>query len=205
MPSRMLFIGITGGVGAGKTTVMNYIGEHYNARILFADEIARELCMPGHGCYEELRTAFPDPLFWNPDGTMHREAFAKAVFSDEAQRNVLNRLVHPAVKRYIINEFEKEKRAGRYAFLMLEAALLIEEHYDEICDELWYIYASEETRRQRLSESRGYTPERIRQIFASQLPENVYRHYCEAVIDNDGSRERMAASLERAFAAAGDE
>ena len=200
MPNRLLFIGITGGVGAGKTTVLNYIRENYNARVLSGDEIARELCAPGHDVYDAIRQAFPDGALWNADGLMDRSAFAALVFSDEEKRKQLNQLVHPAVKRYIINEFENEKRAGSADYLILEAALLIEEHYDEICDELWYVYASEATRRERLLASRGYPEEKIDQIFASQLPENVYRHYCEAVIDNDGTEEAMRASVDRVFA-----
>lgn len=201
MPNRMYFIGITGGIGAGKTTILELIKKHYNARILSGDDIARDLSSPGHDCYEEIRKAFPEERFWKSDGTMDREAFAAEVFSDEERRNLLNQLVHPAVKRYIINEFENEKRAGKYDYLILEAALLIEEHYDEICDELWYVYASEETRKKRLSESRGYSEEKIHQIFQSQLPESAYRHVCEVVIDNNGTAEEAEISLKKAFAA----
>lgn len=200
MPNRgMLFIGITGGIGAGKTTVIEYIASHYPARILSADEIAKGLCRPGGACHEALRTSFSDASYWNEDGSMNRKTFTAEVFSDEEKRNRLNAIVHPAVKRYIIKEFEKEKQTGTAAYLILEAALLVEEHYDEICDELWYVYASEETRRERLMRTRGYTREKADQIMKSQLPENRFRHVCERVIDNDGSEEAMIASIRRVF------
>ncbi|HBA63793.1 MAG TPA: dephospho-CoA kinase, partial [Lachnospiraceae bacterium] len=67
-----------------------------------------------------------------------------------------------------------------------EAALLIEDKYDEICDELWYIYAGEEIRRERLKKSRGYSDEKIDSIFASQLSEEVFRSHCDVIIDNSG-------------------
>lgn len=83
--------------------------------------------------------------------------------------------------------------------LVLEAALLIEEGYGEICDELWYIYASEEVRRKRLKSSRGYSDEKIDSIFASQLKEAEYRRYCKEVIDNDGDIENTIASINKAL------
>ena len=83
--------------------------------------------------------------------------------------------------------------------LVLEAALLIEEGYGEICDELWYIYASEEVRRRRLKSSRGYSDEKIDSIFASQLKEAEYRMHCKEVIDNDGDIENTIASINKAL------
>ena len=79
--------------------------------------------------------------------------------------------------------------------LVLEAALLIEEHYDEICDELWYIYTSEENRRARLKRSRGYSDEKISEMFESQLCENEYRRHCKVVIDNNGTTEETIAQV----------
>ena len=83
----------------------------------------------------------------------------------------------------------EEREKGELSYFFLEAALLIEEHYDAICDELWYIYTSEEKRRQRLEQNRGYSPERIERMMASQLPEQVFFEHCAVVIDNNGTPE----------------
>jgi dephospho-CoA kinase len=83
--------------------------------------------------------------------------------------------------------------------LVLEAALLIEEHYDEICDEIWYIYTKEEIRRKRLKSSRGYTDEKIDGIFSSQLGEAEYRRKCKTVIDNNGTPQEAFAQIEEAL------
>ena len=77
------------------------------------------------------------------------------MFSDKKSLEELNDIVHPAVREYIIQEIRQERLAGTAPFIVLEAALLIEEHYDEICDELWYIYVDDETRRKRLSIPEG--------------------------------------------------
>ena len=94
---------------------------------------------------------------------------------------------------------EKERKEGRISLLVLEAALLIEEHYDEICDELWYIYTSREVRRERLKASRGYSDAGVDRIFASQLSEEQYRSHCSEVIDNNGALEETLAQIEEAL------
>ena len=83
--------------------------------------------------------------------------------------------MHPAVKEYVRAVADTERKKGELKLLVLEAALLIEEHYDEICDELWYIYTKEDIRKERLMRSRGYSPQKVQQIFDSQLKESVYR------------------------------
>ena len=121
------------------------------------------------------------------------------IFSDENKRAGMNGIVHPAVKAYVIAEAKRERQEGTLALLVLEAALLIEEHYDEICDELWYIYTREDIRRERLMASRGYSTEKVDRIFASQLTEKVYREHCRVVIDNNGSVEETFAQIDRAL------
>ena len=81
----------------------------------------------------------------------------------------------------------KEARQKGFAFFFIEAALLIEDHYDKIVDELWYIYADEDIRRKRLKESRGYSDEKIDGIFDSQSSDDTFRKHCSVVIDNSGS------------------
>ena len=90
---------------------------------------------------------------------------ATVIFSDEKKRDALNGIVHPAVKKYIRTVADTERENGVLKILVLEAALLIEEHYDEICDELWYIYTSEKNRRERLKLNRGYSDEKKLTIF----------------------------------------
>ena len=113
----------------------------------------------------------------------------------------MNGIVHPAVKAYVIAEAKRERQEGKLALLVLEAALLIEEHYDEICDELWYIYTREEIREARLMESRGYSREKVQQIFSSQLKEAEYRKHCSVVIDNNEGLEEMHRQIDAAVCA----
>lgn len=195
----MRFIGITGGVGAGKTAILSYLDQKEDIRVMLADEIAHMLMEPGTDCYRALYQAFAKEDIWEADGHFHRGKLAKVIFSDDAKRATLNQIVHPAVKQYVMETLQKEQEAGRISYLFLEAALLIEEHYDAICDELWYIYTSKACRRERLKESRGYSDEKIDAILASQLSDEVYREKCAIVIDNNGTKEDAFRQIEEAL------
>ena len=192
----MRFIGITGGVGAGKSELLAYLRSKPGVRVMLADEIAHLLMEPGQTCYHEIVEHFSEEKILNEDLTFNRNALADRIFSDKAKREELNAIVHPAVKKYVLEQYNKEKKEGRTEFLFLEAALLIEEHYDEICDELWYVYTSEANRRQRLKASRGYTDEKVDAIMASQLPEEEFRRVCRITIDNNGSVEQLYEQIE---------
>ena len=182
----MHFIGITGGVGAGKSAILQYLSEKDGIRVMLADEIAHELMEPGTDCYQKIEETFKEEDIFLSEGGLDRLKMAKVIFSSEEKRSQMNAIVHPAVKQYVIEAADKERKDGECQVLVLEAALLIEERYDEICDELWYIYTSEEIRESRLMASRGYSKEKVHQIFASQLKEEEYRSHCRVVIDNNG-------------------
>lgn len=195
----MKFIGITGGVGAGKSAILFYLDKKADIRVMLADEIAHELMKPGTECYDKIKETFSGADLYETDGSFDRRKLADFLFSDERRRLALNGIVHPAVKQYVKEQYALEKEKGVLSFLVLEAALLIEEHYDEICDELWYIYTSEENRRVRLKESRGYSDTKIDGILKSQLTEDNYRSACAVVIDNNGPIEGTYAQIEKAL------
>lgn len=176
-------IGITGGVGAGKSALLQYIKERYCCKILMADEIAHKVKEPGQACYEEI-VSLLSPEILEEDGTIHRGKMAVKIFGSEELLQKVNNLIHPAVKKMILDEITAAKAEGKLDFLFVEAALLIEDGYLDIVDEMWYIYAREEVRRRRLKESRNYTDEKIDAIMKSQLKEEIFRKYCSVVIDN---------------------
>lgn len=196
----MKFIGITGGVGAGKSEILHYIKEQYPARILLADELAHELMMPGTECYDRIRQTFGKEDIFLPQGGIDAGKLSAVIFSDPGKRMQMNEIVHPAVKEEIIKLAEQERKKGKISYFILEAALLIEEGYDKICDELWYIYTSKATRRKRLKESREYSDAKIDAIFCSQLSEEEYRRYCKVIIDNNGLLQKTFAQINEAFA-----
>ena len=102
-------------------------------------------------------------------GELDRKRIAEIVFQDEEKLKALNAIVHPAVKRYIKKAIAAAEKAGT-EYVFVEAALLIEEKYDEICDELWYIYADEEVRKERLIEGRGYSEKKYAKSWQISSP-----------------------------------
>lgn len=195
----MKFIGITGGVGAGKSAILDYLKNKPDTKVMLADEIAHELMVPGTQCYDRLMAEFGTEDIYQKDGYFDRIKLAQVIFSDDEKRKKLNGIVHPAVRKYVIGQAAYERKEGKIKLLVLEAALLIEEHYDEICDELWYIYTSEENRRIRLKKQRNYSDEKIDEIFKSQLTDEKFRKACRVVIDNNGTIEAAAAQIEAAL------
>lgn len=183
----MKIIGITGGVGSGKSRVLSYLETKYGAVICQADHVAWKLQEPGRKCHAEIVSCFGEEIL-NEDKTIHRGKLGKIVFSDNEKLLLLNQIMHPAVKDYIVELVQREKKKNTTYFI-LEAALLLEEHYNLICDELWYIYCDRNVRCERLKESRSYSDEKIDSIMATQLSEENFREQCQIVIDNSGDFE----------------
>ncbi len=183
----MKVIGITGGVGCGKSAVMDFLQEEYGAVILKADSIGHLLMEPGMPCYNEMTEHFGKGIL-KADGTVDRAAVAAIVFADPRELEIQNGIMHPAIREYILESIRKA-RSQDVAYCFVEAALLLEDHYDDFCDEVWYIYADTEVREMRLQESRGYTREKIKEIIGNQMTEAQYRARAAYTVDNSGSLE----------------
>ena len=179
----MKIIGITGGVGAGKSEILAYLQERTDCRVIIADKVAHELEKKGQVCYERLVALLGEEIL-TERGEIDKAGMAARIFADKQLLAQINSIVHPAVKEYIIGEIAKERSAGILSYLFIEAALLIEDGYEEIVDEMWYIHADEKIRRERLSTSRGYSEEKTDSIMRQQMSEDDYYRHCRVVIDN---------------------
>ena len=105
----MRVIGVTGGVGSGKSAVLNYIEAHFDARIIKADDVGHLLMMPGQVCYEPVIQLFGEWIV-KEDGSLDRETISKIVFEKKEILEKLNAIIHPAVKKYILREIERSKK-----------------------------------------------------------------------------------------------
>lgn len=187
----MITIGITGGVGCGKSKVLDYIRDNYNCRIILADDIGNKVKEPGESCYQPMIDLFGEDIIDKNDplGNFDKKMIAQKIFSDQSLLLKINEIIHPAVKEYFLKEKEMETQKGEIDFLFLEAALLIECGYNQYVDEMWYIFADESVRRERLRTSRNYSDEKIDSIMKSQLSEEEFRANSDYVIDNSGNLE----------------
>lgn len=192
----MKFIGITGGIGAGKSEILSYIRKHYICEIYLADEVAHLVKEPGTKCYEKLIELLGKEIL-SPDGQIDKGKMADRIFADAGLLEQVNDIIHPAVKEFLLEHLELAKQKGRTELFFVEAALLIEGGYRELVDEMWYIYASEDVRRTRLKQTRGYSDEKITHIMAKQLDEALFRKNCDFVIDNSGALEDSYRQIDK--------
>ena len=179
----MKVIGITGGVGAGKTRVLEYIRSSCNCRVIYADEIGNKVKEPGEVCYRDLVSLLGEQIL-DHNGRIDKARMAGLIFQNRELLLRVNEIIHPAVTNDILKEIEKEKRENKYDFLFIEAALLIECGYHKYVDEMWYIFSSREVRMERLMSSRGYSKEKTEEIMKGQLSEEEFRKNCDVVIEN---------------------
>ncbi len=182
----MKIIGITGGIGCGKSSVLDFIKVNYSSYIVETDRLAHSLQQKGSACYNMIVAAFNEEIL-DKDGIIDRKKLGSIVFNDENKRNILNSIVHPAVTEEIIGLIDRYSKSAD--IFIIEAALLLESGIDKLCDEVWYIYTNEEKRRNRLIESRGYSDEKITAIMQTQLSEEIFFKSCSVVIDNNMSLE----------------
>lgn len=179
----MKVIGITGGIGTGKSTVLKILEKEYNAYIVETDKLAHRLMLPGEATYIKIVDCFGNEILQH-DMTIDRGKLGRIVFQNEEKLKQLNEIVHPAVKQHILKDIEDKKQNESISYYVIEAALLIEDGYKQICDELWYIYASQSIRIERLIKGRGGNKEKWLQVIKNQSSEDFYRANCDIIIDN---------------------
>ena len=195
----MKIIGITGGVGAGKTQILEYMNGKYGATICQTDAVGKKLQKKGTKCFEDIVECFGTKIL-DEKGELDREKLAAIVFTDNDKLAKLNAIVHPAVWEEVEKKVAKEKRKNTNLFI-IESALLIETHYDKMCDEVWYVYVDAVTRKKRLVYARGYDPRKVDDIIAAQLPKDEFMKHCDRVIDNSNIFEETQMQLDSIMAA----
>ncbi len=194
----MKFIGITGGVGSGKSAILDYLREDPRYLVSEADRIAEDLLNKDEPLYKDMVSLLGSGIL-SPDGPIDRKKMAECIFNDVTLRDKVNSLIHPAVRDFVLSTKAKAEESQKYDIYFLEAALLIECGYDKICDELWYIYAEPAIRKKRLKEGRGYPDEKTENIIKSQLPDSIFREKCDRIIDNSGKLESTLRSVDIAI------
>ena len=178
----MRIIALTGGIACGKTTISGML-EKLGARIVDADGISRSLTAPGGKGLPAVREAFGDGVF-APDGTLDRAALAKVIFSDEAQREKLNAILHPMVHAEMESQIEACRRDGTKV-VILDVPLLFEAGMQHMGDEIACACAPEEVQIQRLASRNGYGREEALGRIRSQWPLEEKKRLSDIVIDTN--------------------
>lgn len=187
-----MVIGITGGVGCGKSTVMNLLKERYQAKVLEADELGHLAMEPGSPVYERVRETFGEDILQG-DGQIDRKRLADVIYGDDRKREQLNAIVHP----YVLNRIRQTLADWQEEPLVcLETALLFETGCDTLCDEVWCIVTERQLRIQRLMEARGYKREKAEAIMKVQLPDEEWKRRSDVCIENNGDLNKLERRLQ---------
>lgn len=180
----MTTLGVTGGIGSGKTTVCGFL-EEQGARVFYADLEAKRLMEEDEAVHEEIVDAFGDRAY-RPDGSLNREFLADQVFDDADQLERLNAIVHPRVFETFESAEERAAEEG-VSLLVHEAALLFEAGGDEHVDVTAAVVAPDADRIARVVARDEVTPEDVQERMGHQLPQDELRRRADYVIENDGS------------------
>ena len=191
----MRIIGLTGGVGCGKSTVAAILKEKYNAKILLTDELAKSSYEKGEKGYARIKEYFGESVL-TKNGDIDKEELGKIIFNNEEKLNLLNSLIHPIVWEMVMDEILIAKKKD-YNYLVIESAILVEAGYKRICDEIWFVRSKESVRIKRLSDTRGYSEEKSKSIINNQAKEDVFIKNCDIIIDNDEDIIKLECAIDR--------
>ena len=182
----MKIIGLTGGIASGKNLVAEIL-ERLGAVVIDADQLAREVVMPGTAPYDAIINKFGKEIV-NTDGTINRKALGTIVFADSAARKHLEQITHPAIREPAANRLSEERQKGTEIVYYM-APLLIEAGITSSVDEVWIVYADEKTQLERLMLRDGIGHNEALQKIAAQMPIDEKIKFGKIIIDNTGTRE----------------
>lgn len=192
--NKIKIIGITGGIGSGKSEVVKILAKDFKAYTIIADDVAKRLSEKGNISYQLIVDCFGSEILLE-NGDIDRSKLAETVFKNNKRLSELNAYVHPFVKEAILKEVSDVKSGGVYAYIVIEAALLVDDGFKDICDELWYIFSDENIRRKRLKASRNYSEDKIDSIIENQPGESAFKNACDRIIINNTNLEDLSRQI----------
>lgn len=185
-----MIIGITGGIGGGKSLVTQILKEKFNSAVIDTDTLAHEI-IEDKFIRDKILKVFGEEIMTG--GKIDRKILGNIVFSDEGKLQTLNSIIHPAVEKEVDERITLLKK--NHDYIAIETALLIKVGYNTKCDKIWYVYADKEIRLQRLIESRNLTREKVLKIFKSQNTEEEFKQIADDIIDNSDSKEYVELQI----------
>lgn len=192
----MRTIGLTGGIGSGKSAAADILRE-LGAFVIDADAVAHEVYRPGSDGWREVVEAFGGEIA-GPSGEIDRGKLAAIVFGDTAQVERLNRIVHPRTRDLVAERLGQAEKSGERA-AVVEAPLLFEAGWEEMFDEVWVVAAPEDTSVRRVAEARGIGAESVRSRMRAQMSNEDRLGRADAAIDNSRSLDDLRGSVTEAW------
>ncbi|TES88091.1 MAG: dephospho-CoA kinase [Dehalococcoidia bacterium] len=189
----MKVIGLTGGIGSGKSTVSKFLA-HLGAVVIDADKVGHEVFKPGTKAWQEVVDAFGQGII-SADGTIDRRKLGEIVFSNPGARAKLNQVMHPLIYKQVKSQMEEYGRKGA-AIIIVEAPLLLEVGWKSLVDEVWVTSASEATVIKRLKEQKGLSEAQSLARIRAQLTDEERIRQADVVIDTDCALDELKERVE---------
>ncbi|HEX9897460.1 MAG TPA: dephospho-CoA kinase [Dehalococcoidales bacterium] len=194
-------IGLTGGMGSGKSTVSQLLAE-FGTVIIDADTVGHEAYQPNTKTWQELIAAFGQQIL-APDRSIDRKKLGAIVFGNPEQLERLNHIVHPRMFEMMKERIEQYRRQG-VKVVVLDAAILFEANWTPLVNEIWVVVASEPVVVARARARTGLPEEQIRSRLSSQMPVEEKVKKANVIIHNDGTFEDLRAKVRELWAALKD-
>lgn len=185
-------IGLTGSIASGKSTISNMFNT-LNIPVIDADQLARDVVEPGEIAYKKIVDTFGNDIVLQ-DGTIDRKQLGKIVFQDSNRRDELNAIVHPEVRKEMVERRDQLQNEG-YSAVVLDIPLLFESKLTGYVDRTLVVYVDEQTQLERLMERDQSTAEEAQQRIQSQIPVKKKAEMADAVIDNNGTVDQSFQQL----------
>jgi phosphopantetheine adenylyltransferase/dephospho-CoA kinase len=195
----MTVIGLTGGIASGKSTASEHL-RALGAILIDADRLGHRSYEPGTPGFEKVVNAFGHDIV-GKDGTIDRRILGGKVFGAPEEMDRLNAIVWPEIRRLVAAELRELKRRDRNAIIVLEAAVLLEAGWQDLCDEVWVVTTTVKTAVERLSSRNGLSEEAAMARINSQMSVRERAEYADVKIDNSGTEEQLRGRIDRAWKA----
>jgi len=192
-----MIIGLTGGIGSGKSVVGGMLRE-LGAYVIDTDKVGHRVYEPDSEGWKKIVEAFGTEVV-AADRTIDRKKLGAMVFADEARRKTLNGIVHPMIFQEIIGEIAAQRDAGFQGHIVLEAPILVEAKGTGMVDCIWVVVAPRPVIEARLVSGRDMTPEEIAARMNVQLDDATRRKHADLVIENDADLVALRANVEAAW------
>ncbi|GAA4712297.1 dephospho-CoA kinase [Brevibacillus fulvus] len=189
-----MILGLTGGIATGKSTVTAMLRER-GIPVIDADQIAREVVEPGKPAYEAIVEHFGKGILL-PNGQIHRRLLGEIVFSDEGQRQKLNSIVHPEVRKVMREQAEEAEQSGA-PIVFMDIPLLFESKLQHMVDKIVVVYAPESQQLSRMLERDELNEEQAIKRLRAQWPIEQKKQLADFLIDNQGSRAETETQVDQ--------
>lgn len=194
---KPILIGLTGGIASGKSTVIQYI-RYQSYPVIDADKLGHRVLELGNPGYSKVVEKFGKGIL-NEDKTVNRLVLGGIVFADQSQLKALNEISHPIIAEMVMKEFESIVSEDSRGIVFLEAALLIEANWYNMCHQIWVVTLDPAEATRRLQERDGLSESEARSRLESQLTPEERLAYAYVVLHNDGSRKDLFSQTQRAL------